>query len=313
MKWSTTAPSNIALIKYMGKTDLSKNLPANASLSYTLDSLTTKVELQTTDKAKDQWQPFKEQPEFKLNQKAQARFLEHLQFLKDHFQYTGNFIVSSKNNFPLGCGLASSASSFAALTKCAVMALSELTNTAKAPIQLQAMLSRQGSGSSCRSFFSPWAHWHANSVEEIKLPYEKLLHQVIVLSDKEKTISSSLAHNLVTTSPAFDGRVQRAEQRLELLIAALNNNNWDSSFQHCWDEFIDMHNLFQTSSTPFDYMTDDCRALLKTLQQFWHKHGNGPIVTMDAGPNIHILYQTQDLELQQKFQQEHLQGKFNVI
>ena len=51
----------------------------------------------------------------------------------------------------------------------------------------------------------------------------------------------------------------------------------------------------------------------RLLQKFWHKHGNGPIVTMDAGPNIHLLYQTQDLELQQQFWQEHLQGKFNVI
>ena len=107
--------------------------------------------------------------------------------------------------------------------------------------------------------------------------------------------------------------MQRANERLELLTNSLNNQDWSSSYQYCWDEFIDMHNLFQTANTPFDYMNDDCHALLKKLQQFWHKNGSGPIVTMDAGPNIHLLYKTEDLDLQQKFHQEHLQGKFNVI
>ncbi len=313
MKWSTTAPSNIALIKYMGKTDSTINLPTNASLSYTLDNLSTKVELRSTSQANDSWQAFDDNKDFKLNAKSQTRFLNHLQFLKQQFNYDRNFIVSSKNNFPLGCGLASSASSFAALTKCAVMALCELTSQESPTITQQAMLSRQGSGSSCRSFFTPWAQWQDSNVEEVTLPYGKLLHQVIVLSDKEKTISSSQAHLLVTSSPAFDGRIERANNRLELLMTALNNKDWASSYQHSWDEFIDMHNLFQTAETPFDYMNDDCRGLLKTLQQFWLENGNGPIVTMDAGPNIHLLYRPQDKDLQQKFQHDYLQGQFNVI
>src|SRR3954463_15609205 len=45
-KRSFRAPSNIALIKYMGKTDSSLNLPENSSLSMTLESLCTWVELE---------------------------------------------------------------------------------------------------------------------------------------------------------------------------------------------------------------------------------------------------------------------------
>ena len=26
------------------------------------------------------------------------------------------------------------------------------------------------------------------------------------------------------------------------------------------------------------------------LENFWHKNKDGPIITMDAGPNIHLLF-----------------------
>ena len=39
------APSNIAIEKYMGKSDSERNLPANPSLSLTLTNLCTYVEI----------------------------------------------------------------------------------------------------------------------------------------------------------------------------------------------------------------------------------------------------------------------------
>lgn len=295
----------------MGKSDITVNLPTNASLSYTLDNLTSTVTLELTQDTKDSWQAF--DPTLTLSEQSQTRFLNHLNRLKAHFNYQGNFVVKSGNSFPFGCGLASSASSFAALTRCAVMALCELTQHTDMPVHKQAMLSRKGSGSSCRSFYSPWAKWQDNSVEQVALPYETLLHQVIVISNKEKSVSSSQAHKLVTSSPHFQGRIERAETHLAKLLEALAQKNWQASFDICWDEFIDMHQLFQTAQSPFDYMTDECHTALHLLQTFWQKYGNGPIVTMDAGPNIHLLYRPQDKSLKEQFEQDHLKGMFNVI
>lgn len=311
LNWSASAPSNIALIKYMGKTDPALNLPTNPSLSYTLNHLTSTVKLSLTDKKTDAW--YSLDNTFELSKQGQLRFLAHLQFIKKNFSYEGAFNVYSNNNFPLGCGLASSASSFAALTQCAVLALSDLTGTPLLSTEKQAMLSRQGSGSSCRSFFSPWSLWHDDLAQEIVLPYPKLSHQVVVISDKEKTISSSLAHRLVTQSPAFEGRTERATQRLDKVMNALNNKDWSTTFETCWEEFIDMHHLFQTAQTPFDYMTKPCRELLHKLEKFWDIHANGPLITMDAGPNIHLLYREEDHELKEKLTHDHLKGKFNVL
>ena len=51
-----SAPSNIALIKYMGKIEGSGNKPTNGSMSYTLENLRTFVRLTPIPGDKDQWQ-----------------------------------------------------------------------------------------------------------------------------------------------------------------------------------------------------------------------------------------------------------------
>ena len=315
MQWFSQAPSNIALIKYMGKKDLQKNLPDNPSLSYTLHNLLSNVMLESQTGTHDLWEPLPipGAPPFELSPAAQQRFLRHLSFLKAHFHYNGGFVVRSSNNFPQGSGLASSASSFAALTKCAVLALSELTEKPAPTIEEQARLSRMGSGSSCRSFFSPWALWDKESVKAITLPYAALHHQVIMISHKEKKVSSGEAHQRVKTSPLYETRSQIARENLKLLLQALEMKNWEDAFTIVWREFTDMHALFSTSTPPFSYMTPASKEILNLLQDFWHHHGDGPLVTMDAGPNIHLLYREDQHELAQQFQRDHLIGNYDVL
>lgn len=315
MQWFGQAPANIALIKYMGKKDTEKNLAVNPSLSYTLENLFSNVVLEQHHGQKDRWEPLDLPglPAFRLSDNAIRRFLLHLSYLKEHFKYSGQFIVRSNNNFPQGCGLASSASSFAALTKAACRALSELKHVPCPNDMEQAVLSRHGSGSSCRSFFKPWVIWDEHELEPIDIPYRELIHQVVIISKVEKTISSSEAHKRVETSPLFNGRITRAKQNLQQLLRAFNNGRWEEAFQICWREFTDMHQLFSSASQPFRYLGDESRALLQTVKRFWHDKGDGPLVTMDAGPNVHLLYRKDQKPLCDEFQQHHLVGNYDVL
>lgn len=305
MTWLSQAPSNIALIKYMGKADNELNIPANPSLSYTLPNLITNVSLDCYNGKKDIWEPLTipgSQP-YNLSQAAIDRFLAHLNRLKKYFNYEGNFIVRSSNNFPQSSGLASSASSFAALTKCAIRALCELTGINEPPIQTQASLSRLGSGSSCRSFFSPWVLWQDNMVVPLELPYTNLIHQVILISQEEKKVSSSQAHIRILTSPLYQTRPQRAKQNLKLLRTALEVQDWEAAYNIAWIEFNDMHQLFSSCNEPFSYITSQTEAVLASLKKFWDTNHDGPIITLDAGPNIHLLYREDQKTLSQKIKQ----------
>lgn len=315
MHWLSQAPANIALIKYMGKKDDGSNLPDNSSLSYTLNHLLTTVKLEPLPGKKDLWEPLHTPgaAEFNLSIAGQKRYIEHLARLKEYFGYSGGFLIQSSNNFPHSSGLASSASSFAALTKCAVLALSELTDKQAITIDEQAHLSRLGSGSSCRSFYSPWAIWDEKSVRAIDLPYKNLIHQVIVISSQEKAVSSSEAHKRVKTSPFYVNRSERAEERLKLLLDAFSIKDWETIFKVCWREFQDMHNLFNSCEQPFSYISKNSMDILKILESKWEKEGDGPIVTMDAGPNIHLLYRADQAEVARQFKSQYLLGNYDVL
>ena len=313
MKFLASAPSNIALIKYMGKTDASQNKPTNTSISYTLDHLLSYVELEKNDAGEDRWEALQGEnyESISLSEKGQTRFLKHLKFLKDKFGYQGNFIVRSANGFPAGCGLASSASSFAALTKCTYQALRELGSAEEISLQELNSLSRQGSGSSCRSFYTPWAAWKEEWAEPVELPYKDLVHQVVVVDGEEKQVSSSEAHRRVTSSELFNGRIERAERRFESLIAAISNEDWSEIFEITWAEFWDMHALFETSRPSFGYMSAGSLQVLGFVRSLWQEEKDGPIVTMDAGPNVHLLYRQDQKEMAVKVN-ESLRESFKV-
>lgn len=315
MRWFAQAPSNIALIKYMGKKNSTNNIPINPSLSYTLNNLASSVALEQYVGKKDFWEPL-DVPgalPFILSNAAQERFLQHLSRLKALVSYSGAFVVRSCNNFPHSSGLASSASSFAALTKCAALALSELTQTPMLSIETQAQLSRVGSGSSCRSFFSPWALWEVDKVYAPTLPYEQLIHQVVLISHDEKKVPSTDAHLRIRSSPHYATRGLRAEQNLKGLLHAFDARDWKNAYEICWREFQDLHLLFSSCAQPFSYITERSNDVLTTLQKLWQQEGDGPLVTMDAGPNIHLLYRLDQADIALKFKQKYLIGNYDVL
>lgn len=300
-------PSNIAVIKYMGKSSAQDNLPTNSSLSWTLNELRTFVRVsRRQDFSCDQWAPLKAKNlvELHMSERSIQRFIKHFQNLKSMFGVQDNFLIESANNFPSDCGLASSASSFAALTKAAIHAFQALGYLQAKHLDPPEMaeLSRKGSGSSCRSFFGPWAKWDAEGVTAHEYNMKDLLHQVIVIEAGKKSVSSSEAHLRVGSSPHFLGRPERAERRLKDLLGLMQagvsrRENWQKAYQIIWDEFMDMHQLFETCEQPFTYMLDGTRNALRYFENLWKKSGDGPWVTMDAGANIHLLFRAEQMEL----------------
>lgn len=294
--WIDKAPSNIALIKYMGKVEGETNQTINPTISYTLNHLTTEVQLTPSPDGQDHFEPLPG-ANIKLTAQQEARFLNFLKKIKETLGYDGHFMVKSGNNFPHDCGLASSASSFAALTKASAKAICELTDRPLPTNTELAKLSRLGSGSSCRSFFSPWSFWSHDTVQEIDLPYGDLHHMVLVVNGSAKKVSSSEAHKRVVSSSLFQGRIDRAKNRMVSLIEAFQSKDWQQAYEICWAEFWDMHVLFETSTPSFGYMVPDTIKVLNWIRDYWKMIGDGPLVTMDAGPNIHFLFRSNQKEM----------------
>jgi len=305
-KIRVSAPSNIALIKYMGKSNAADNRPANSSLSLTLPHLKSWVEIEALSdlaadrsgdrSVNDQWAALDGFAPVELSPFSIKRFLDHAQFLKKELGIRENFTIRSANDFPSDCGLASSASSFAALTKAFVQWAKD--HGQKTVSEEEASkLSRKGSGSSCRSFFPQWAVWSGEGAHALALPSQAWIHQVVIVQSGKKEVSSSDAHRRVVSSDLYQGRPERAEKRFQALLQAMKKLDWKSMFDICWIEFQDMHSLFETSSPPFGYFEPKSLEVLKVVREIWKAQNDGPIVTMDAGPNIHLIWRPEQ-ELQ---------------
>lgn len=329
--WITAeAPSNIALIKYMGKRETLGNISTNSSLSFTLDHLRTRVRVRWESAAPGEisWRPLiadgMSAP--KLSENGRARYIAHasrcLKALGDgksllerpeELLKTNSLAIESANGFPADCGLASSASSFAALTL-AIAELGGVDTKSLASRMKLAELSRQGSGSSCRSLFSPWSIWKSEGAGPCEsLPSAKhLRHLAIIVDSEKKAVSSSEAHSRVTSSLLFRGRIERAEERLQRLIDQLRRaaqsegsdgvHAWNRAARIVWAESWDMHALFETSEPPFGYLVPGSVSTLNALRKltiemkikFGEEKIREPLVTMDAGPNVHVLLWNDD-------------------
>ena len=305
------APSNIALIKYMGKTETSGNLPANSSLSLTLDHLRTRVRVrwESGHPTPRVWRPLEADGFYapKLSVGGQERFLRHAERCLKRLGGTadGSLVVESANAFPSDCGLASSASSFAALTLAIAKLVGRDIESLETRIEL-ARLSREGSGSSCRSLFSPWSIWRADGAGPVEnLPKRtSIRHLAIIVDDEKKQVSSSEAHVRVTTSLLFKGRIERAEERLRLVLDQLARANgsggvqaWNRAAHTVWAESWDMHALFESSEPPFGYFVPGSIQTLNVIRDLTARLKKEigedvfrePMMTMDAGPNVHVI------------------------
>lgn len=284
--WKASAPSNIALIKYMGK--FGQNQAVNPSFSMTLSAFRTEVELERLpNETEDRWAPLPGSAP--LRAESTGKFVRFFQRLKAENGITEAFALRSGNNFPSDAGLASSASSFAALTRAAFSCFAALRDRPLPSDEKLAQISREGSGSSCRSFFAPWCAWEGERVYALESKLPPLLDIVAVMDAGYKKVSSSEAHQRVRTSPLFEGRVSRAEVRMERAKKALLAGDYKTIAEIAWADLWDMHSLFHTSEPPFFYFAPETLQILRWAEDLWEKTGHGPIATIDAGPNVHLL------------------------
>ena len=293
MNITITMPSNIALIKYMGKINQQLNLPSNDSLSITLERFHSTCTIKSSNE--DGWV---NHPQTPLNQKEQQRALKHAQMIKENFGFNGHWTISCYNNFPKSAGIASSASSMAALSKACVKFIEANMNIPKLKTTEIAALSQKGSGSSCRSFFSPIAVWKNQDMFALKCPFD-LVHCVVLFDASEKKISSSKAHQLVSKSPQLNDRVKRANGRVKDIIDAIQKKDWLTIVQISKEDSKDMHQLLE--SVGVQYRNENTHTFFQELEEFSKDAHDKILTTMDAGPNIHIIVQKSHLEILNAF------------
>lgn len=302
MRVTASAPSNIALVKYWGKRDAARQWPANDSLSMTLSTARTITTAAPSAADTIIYNGRTLAPEAKDFQKI-ARHLERLRAATGQ---TSGLAIETHNTFPSGCGIASSASGFAALTTAACAALIDCADLRALSArgftaERLADLARQGSGSACRSTMGGYVRWFSGdapdrqSVATSLAPgHFDLADVIVVLSDEEKAVSSSEAHAFAWSSKLFPPRLAGIPERLKRLERALAAGDFTRLGLEIEAEALEMHAVIMTATPSVHYLTEASVQVCSWLRQQRQRGGIEAYFTIDAGPNIHVLTRPDD-------------------
>jgi diphosphomevalonate decarboxylase len=283
------ASPNIALIKYWGNRDQALRLPSNPSLSMSMAGLTTTTIVEFDPTLKYDLLILGGRDITGAGRDRVSRFLDHVREktseVSRYFAY-----VDSRNNFPAGAGLASSASGFAALA---------LAATAAAGLSLTeaelSRLARLGSGSACRSVPGGFVEWQLgeddrSSYAQTIAPAEHWdLYDIVALIDLEhKSVGSTEGHAVADTSPLQAARVATAADRLAQARSAVLNRDFAALAEVVELDSLMMHAVMITSSPVLMYWQPATIAVMQAVRQ-WRANGLAACATIDAGPNVHVI------------------------
>lgn len=297
-KATAIAHPNIAFIKYWGTHDARLNMPLNDSLSMNLGALTTQTTVEFDDALeKDEIIIGEESPD----ETTQARVVAQLGRIRSEAKTQAKARVHSRNNFPSGAGIASSASAFAALT---------LAGTRAAGLELGernlSILARQGSGSAARSIPGGFVEWLAatNTTSTSDLSYARQLmppeawdlHDIIaVVSPEPKKVGSTEGHSVAGTSPFFGERLSRLPIRYHRVRRELLAKNLKGFGPDLEAEAIELHMIAMTSRPPIFYWLPGTVRVMDAVRQ-WRSEGLEAYYTLDAGPNVHVLVEAKNAD-----------------
>lgn len=311
-KYTATAIScpNIAFIKYWGNCDSDARIPANGSISMNLGGLETCTSV-TFD-------AFLSSDDLVLNGETAggsalgrvSEFLNRVRLMAGIHHFAR---IESKNNFPMGAGIASSASGFAALALAASKAAGlELDEPALS------RLARTGSGSACRSVPNGFVEWQADGcdpdsgAESIASPeHWDLRDCVAIISRAHKPTGSTEGHTLAHTSPLQTARVEGTPQRLAQCRNAILARDFEAFADITELDNNLMHAVMMTSKPQLLYWQPATIAIMKAVQK-WRQEGIAACYTIDAGPNVHVICE-REFQEQVEARLRQIQGVHDVL
>jgi diphosphomevalonate decarboxylase len=326
---SWQSPSNIALVKYWGKTG--RQLPVNPSLSMTLAKAYTETKLTALPRAVEGPVELDFWFEGRQNAAFGERMGNYLKSLTDIFPWLAQVTLKleTSNTFPHSAGIASSASAFSALALCLCsldanffgILLDENEFRYKA-----SYIARLGSGSACRSLFPGFSVWGltkaipgssdlvAMPVTDVHPVFKSLRDSILIVNKKEKAVSSSEGHNRMIGHPFADARIRQAKKNTADLQLALLTGDKKSFIRIVENEAFTLHALMMTSDQGFMLMYPETVRIITRIQELRKETGLDICFTLDAGPNIHLLYfEEQNEQVQKLIVEELLKNSEQII
>jgi len=315
------SPSNIALIKYWGKK--ANQIPQNPSFSFTLSKSFTETTIEYSWHSENNLK-LDFNFEGKINILFAQKVEDYLRSITCYLPFLTHLYlkIESSNSFPHSSGIASSASSMSALALCLAEMENDIFHSLRDPedfYRKASFLARLGSGSAARSVYGGFVVWGKDGIEkdstdEAGVPYKvisnntflSLKDAILVTSLEEKKVSSSKGHGMMNVHPYSEARVQQANSNLKALDAAIISENDQKFICIIENEALSLHALMLSSDPGYNLLNHNTWQIINQIRDFRKKTGLFIAFSLDAGPNVHLIYKQQNSDTIEKFIQEEL-------
>lgn len=303
------SPSNIALIKYWGKRP--SQLPMNPSVSFTLQNAFTETIINYQYDPKFEGLEINYSFEGNQNDAFSGRIQNYLGALRSYLPIVDSLKleITSGNSFPHSAGIASSASAFSALALCLLdieKAIHGIAGDEDLFKRKASFLARMGSGSACRSVYGSFVLWgytpeitHSSDEYAIDLSaqvhptFKDLQDMILIVDDHEKGVSSSAGHQLMEDNPYSEIRFEQAKKNTSKLLAVLKEGDINEFINIIEYEALTLHAMMLTSFPGYFLMNPDSLEIIKRIRSYRYSTGLPVGFTLDAGPNIHLIFPRQ--------------------
>jgi diphosphomevalonate decarboxylase len=300
------SPSNIALVKYWGKKGF--QLPASPSVSMTLTNCYTETSVEYAVNTNSNGLAFSFLFQGEKNSLFEKKTGLFLEIALKELPNIGNLNlkIETSNSFPHSAGIASSASSISALALCLCDINRRVSGEDKDEEQFfrkASYIARLGSGSACRSIYGGWVVWGElpdieHSSDDYAIPISGSVHEkfkkyydsILIVNSGVKQVTSSQGHAKMELNPYKEAKFEAGRVNALALINALKSGNEIFLRRITTDETASLHSMFLLSDPPFILIEPESLQIINELIRFRHDSGLEFIFTLDAGPNIHLLY-----------------------
>ncbi|NNF33878.1 MAG: diphosphomevalonate decarboxylase, partial [Saprospiraceae bacterium] len=113
---------------------------------------------------------------------------------------------------------------------------------------------------------------------------------ILIVSGQEKSVSSTAGHALMEDNIYSDSRYQQAQSRMQDLVSIMKAGDVDAFGKIAEDEALTLHALMMCSNPSYMLMDPGSVAIIKKVRAFRSETRLPVYFSLDAGPNIHLLY-----------------------
>lgn len=289
------ANANVALAKYWGKRAEGLNLPFTGSISVTLAGLETEAAVALRPRLSRDEVRLNRQPAPQREAERIARFLD---LVRERAGAAVRAEVALSSNFPVAAGLASSASTFAALAVAAAHAFGLSLDAREL-----SLLARRGSGSAARSIHGGFVEWlrgeaddggDSHALQVAPAEHWPLGVVVAVTDEGQKKISSREGMALaVRQSPFFAAWVETHAADMEAIRSGISQRDLTRVGEAAEHNCLKMHAASLAAQPALLYWTPATLAAIHRVREL-RAEGLEAYFTIDAGPQVKILCRAEE-------------------